>query len=103
MIELLEKLKKLFRTNKSGDTYCFSLVCWTDGYWSIEVTDDWHKWSEKGINEMRSKYSTPENAIKSFMDYVKENNINIKNLQSRKTKYDKVLIKRKGLGSEGSD
>lgn len=41
MDDKLAKLRDLFNTNKSGDTHCFSLVCWTDGFWSVEVTDDW--------------------------------------------------------------
>ncbi len=81
-MEELKKLKKLFDTNKTGDTNCFSLVCWTDGLWSIEVVDDWHKWIEKEIPTLKYKYTTPEIAIEQFFEHIKKNNINIKELQT---------------------
>ena len=80
-MEELKKLKKLFNTNKKGDTHCFSLVCWTDGMWSINVTDDWHKWSDKNIPSLDYKYATPEQAVEQFFQYIKKHKIKIKELQ----------------------
>ena len=77
----LEEIKKLFNTNKNGDTICFSLVCWTDGFWSVNVTDSWHKWSDKKIPQYNYRHSSPEIAIKEFLKYVKDNNIDCKELQ----------------------
>ena len=82
--ELMEEIKSKFKVKKKRrmDVIAFSLRYWQRGYWSIEVVDDWHKWSEKGIEMPRLMYATPEIACKEFLKFIKENKINIKKLQS---------------------
>lgn len=77
----LEKLKNLFNTEKSGHTHCFSLVCWTDGMWGINVTDSWQMWSDKEIPKLDYKYPTPNEAIDAFFLHIKKHNIDVKKLQ----------------------
>ncbi len=84
MKEKLKKLKKLFNTNKSGHTFCFSLVCWTDGLWSVKVTDDWHKWIDKNKPMLDYKYQSPELAIDEFFKHIKKYSIIPKRLQEKK-------------------
>jgi len=81
-MDKLKKIKKLFNTNKDGTTHCFSLVCWTDGMWSVNVTDDWHKWLGKDVPKLEYKYYTPEEAIRQFFNHIKTHKINLKELQS---------------------
>ena len=77
----LEKIKDMFNTTGSGMTHCFSLVCWTDGFWSVNVTDDWHKWSENNIPNLEFRFPTPQMAVTAFLKHIKKNNINLKELQ----------------------
>ncbi len=79
----LEKIKKMFNTDKKGDTHCFSLVCWTDGLWSVDVTDDWHKWLYNDIPKLDWKFKTPQIAVEEFLKHLKKHKIDSKKLQSK--------------------
>ena len=79
----LETLKKLFNTDKTGNTYCFSLICWTNGRWSIVVTDDWYKWTDNATPRLDYTYSTPSKAVNAFLAHIKKHNINLKSLQEK--------------------
>ena len=87
--KLLEEIDLLFVKKKNifGPTcVAFSLARDEKGYWSIEVTDDWHKWSEKGLlhkDEMNSRYITAEAACEAFLKFVKDNKIKVSKLQSK--------------------
>jgi len=83
--ELLEEIKSKFNIKKKQrmDVVAFSLRYWQRGYWSIEVIDDWHKWSDKGIELPRKMYGTPEIACEEFLSFIKKNKISIKKLQSK--------------------
>ena len=83
--KLMEQIRKKFRTKQNPiDQYCFSLVYWQRGMWSIKVTDDWHKWMDAGIEMPNNLYETPEDACIGFLRFIEENKINVKSLQSRK-------------------
>ncbi len=83
--ELMEEIRKRFRIklNQKYDIHCFYLVYWQRGMWNINVIDDWHKWSDAGIEKPRDLYYTPEAACKGFLNYVEKNKINLRKLQSR--------------------
>lgn len=71
----LEIISSLFEYKGSGMTICWSLHQWTDGYWSIRVVDNWHKWLDNDIPELHYKYSTPLAACQEWLKYVSENDI----------------------------
>ena len=84
--ELLELLESKFKVKKLKpkelQTYMFSLVCWENGYWNIEITDDWHKWIDKSLSLPPYLYVTPRYAVIKALEYIKKHRINIKKLQS---------------------
>ena len=80
-MEKLNKIKELFNTKKKGDIFCFSLVCWTDGMWSVRVTDSWSNWSDKNIPKLGYKYATPNQACDAFLEHIKKYEIDVKKLQ----------------------
>ena len=83
--ELLENIRKKFRIKENPlDQICFSLIYWQRGLWSIKVTDDWHKWMDKGIEFPSYLYETPEEACISFLKFLEQNKIDVRKLQSRK-------------------
>jgi len=79
---LIYEIRSLFKAkpNEKMPTNMFSLVCDKNGYWKINVTDDWHKWLKKGY-EIRYRHSTPELACEYFLEYLKKHKIIIKKLQ----------------------
>lgn len=81
MEDAMIKLSSLFSLHGKGDTYAFSLNCWTDGMWSVKVTDNWHKWLDEKIPELNYKYATPLQAVKAFLEHVEKNKIDVKSLQ----------------------
>lgn len=83
MMKELMELKELFDTNKSGDTHCFSLVCWTDGLWSVNVTDSWRNWLDYDVPALDYKYDTPNVAIREFLRHLKEHSIVPSELQEK--------------------
>ena len=90
LAKLLNQIKKKFRTKKNPmDQICFSLIYWQRGMWSIKVTDDWHKWSDAGIEEPRYLYETPEEACIGFLRFLEVNKVDVKKLQSRQWKRSK--------------
>ena len=86
--ELLKEIDKLFPTKKIenvADSYSFSLSRFQRGFWCFNVVDDWHKWLDK---KLQSEFygSTPQEAIRNFLEYVKENKIKVKQLSHIKSK-----------------
>lgn len=81
--ELLEEASRKFRSKdwkKSKlSIYDFILAKFPYGY-VFKVINDWHKWSDKGLETEFGAYQKPEHAIQAFLDYVKENKINVKKL-----------------------
>ena len=82
--ELIWEIYLCFKTKPDVKTpiNMFSLTCDEQGYWKIEVTDDWHKWLENGI-EMKYRYPTPETACREFLKFLIKNKIDVKELQSK--------------------
>ena len=64
--------------------HMWSLVCWNNGYYSIEITDNWHNWLSKNIELPRLLYPTPEKACMAFLKFIKKNKIDCKSLQEVK-------------------
>lgn len=79
--ELFDEVSSKFKYLGPGDTYCWSLSSWTDGYWSIHVVDNWHKWLDKKIPKLDLKYYTPQLALRAFLKHVDINKIKIDELQ----------------------
>lgn len=81
---LMEQIRKKFNTkDQKYDQHMFSLVYWTNGYWSINIVDSWNNWFDKGIERPNLVYSTTEDACIGFLKFIEENKINIKELQER--------------------
>ncbi|MEK6880079.1 MAG: hypothetical protein AABY22_10745 [Nanoarchaeota archaeon] len=83
--QLISEINSLFKVHKKQDysIIMWSLVCWQNGYWSIQVTDDWHKWLDCKIEQPNLQYVTPELACNQFLSFIKNKKINIKKLQSK--------------------
>ena len=80
---LIREIDSKFRKKKQRihqHTWC--LVRLNDGMWQIKVYDDWHKWMDEDIEELRSIFSTPEEACIQFLNYIESKKINLKRLQS---------------------
>jgi hypothetical protein len=83
--KLIREINSHFKVHKKT---CFSIVmwelrCWQNGYWSVEVIDDWHKWMKKRISLPSLQYLTPEMACIEFLKFIKRNKINIRSLQGK--------------------
>ena len=80
---LMEELTEQFKfKNPKHSIHCFSLVCWQNGYWSISITDDWHKWIDAKIDMPNDLWETPEAAVEGFLEFVRVNKIKLSELQS---------------------
>jgi hypothetical protein len=83
--ELLTRVDALFphkKIRKGPDSYDYTLGKFPRG-WSFDVVNSWHKWSDKRLQHQFGIWNTPEGAILEFLDYVKENNINVKSLMEK--------------------
>lgn len=79
----IEYIKELFNTDKKKSIPCFSLVCLTDGMWTIKVHDGVKTWINKNIPEFCYKYSSSEEAVEKFLRHVFKYNINVRKLQEK--------------------
>ena len=81
--ELLDKASKLFRNQdlKKAKLSCYDFELAKFPYgWVFNVINSWHNWMEKGYKTKFGAYKDPKYAVKAFLDYVEENNINVKKL-----------------------
>ena len=82
--ELIKEIDKQFKTRNQEFSQCtWSLIRWNNGYFSIKVYDDWHKWVDKGIDKQGTQYNSPKLACIEFLKWIEENNINLMELQSK--------------------
>lgn len=86
--QLLNQADKLFRNpNKENDenacTINFSLERFARG-WSFHVVGAWAKWLNVGFKYDFGLYKYPEGAVKAFLDYVKENGIDVRALMEKR-------------------
>ena len=63
--------------------------------WQFNVTNGWQNWTKAGFKDSFGMYSEPEYAVIAFLEYVKENNIDVKSFAERTTleEFDKILKK----------
>lgn len=79
---LIDEVDKLFKhkNNPSGPwTFDYSLGKFPQG-WQFSVVNSWHKWSAKKLKHVFGVWTTPEAAIAEFLDYVRDNKINVAKL-----------------------
>lgn len=84
LAQLIAEIDNRFKTKKQKySQITWSLIRWNNGYWSVKVYDDWHKWMDKNIKEQTNQYYFPEFACREFLKWVIKNKINLKELQSK--------------------
>jgi hypothetical protein len=78
---LLREVDSLFSKPQTGVnfTYNYSLGRFPIG-WQFTVTNNWYRWSDKGLEHQFGVHTTPEGAVQAFLDYVKTNNIDVAEL-----------------------
>jgi hypothetical protein len=83
--ELLKEVDALF-VHKSREvrlsSYDYVLARFPYG-WSFSVTNSWYKWSDARLKHEFGAWSTPEAAVNEFLQYVKDNHINVKSLMDK--------------------
>lgn len=81
--ELLKEVSELFCQKQSGTcyTYDFHLGRFPDG-WTFQVVNDWHRWIAAGRKTEFGRYETPEAALIAFLEYRRENQINVAGLMA---------------------
>ena len=48
--------------------------------WEFTVENDWAMWEDLGLRYEFGVFDTPESAVKAFLDYVKENKVDVRGL-----------------------
>jgi hypothetical protein len=85
LTQLLQEASKLFRANdwKKSKLTCYDFTLNKMPYgWIFSVTNSWYKWLDKELEYSFGAYNKPEYAIQAFLNYVKDNKINVKKLMS---------------------
>jgi hypothetical protein len=60
-------------------TYNYSLGRFPKG-WCFTVTNNWYRWSDRGLEHQFRVLATPQAAVQAFLDYVKAHNIDVADL-----------------------
>jgi len=78
---LLEKADALFPTTDKPKlcTYNYTLGRFPYG-WVFEVTNNWSAWLDAGLENRFGAYKKPEHAVMAFLNYVRENKIDVMSL-----------------------
>lgn len=76
--ELLNKADRLFPSTEKPELspYNYTLGRFPYG-WKFTVTNNWYAWSDAGLKHDFGTYKEPEYAVRAFLDYVAENNIDV--------------------------
>lgn len=93
--ELLKKCDELWNYNEEiAFTYNYTLGKFPGG-WKFTVSNNWYNWSEKGLKHSFGVYTEPEYAIQAFLNYVRDNGIDVNKLADTTTKeeFDKIIHK----------
>ena len=79
---LMEEIDALFEKKELPiGQHTFTLVRWNNGYWSVDVTNDWAKWNKKGFELPNEAYKTPEIACSRFLRFVKEHDVDVRSIR----------------------
>lgn len=71
------------------------------GGWQFSVTNDWYKWNDAGLKHTFGVYTTASGAIRAFLNYVRENKIDVRALAHTTTaKEYEEITKRHWTGEE---
>ena len=84
--ELLQIVDHLFPTYKKrrAYTYNYELAKFpVERGWYFNVINSWHKWQRKKLETQFGGYLKPEYAVAAFLDYVRDNKINVRRLTNR--------------------
>lgn len=83
--DLLRIADRLFTTKRNrkrpNEIIDYSLNRFPSG-WRFSVTNDWHKWHDKGLRFDTDIYATPESAVQAFLVYVQSGGISVRRLMS---------------------
>jgi len=86
--KLLEEADALF-VHKSREvrlsSYDYTLGRFPYG-WSFSVINSWNKWSDANLKHEFGVWSTPEDAVYDFLQYVKDNHVNVELLMNEEEK-----------------
>ena len=88
--ELLKECSNLWEYNPE---YCtctnYALECNSSGF-ELCIVNDRDLWYYSSFKNRFGEFSEPENAVLSFLNYVKDNNINVNNLVSKGVRVSKM-------------
>ena len=76
---LIKEVDALFPTSPDCEgilSYNYTLGRFPCG-WKFSVTNNWYNWSDKRLEHQFGVYKKPEYALQAFLNYVKENNIDV--------------------------
>lgn len=78
---LLSDVEALFKetTQHKTSVISFSLCKFPEG-WRFDVVNYWGNWVEKGYETHFGFYNDPKQAVQTFLNYVKDNDINVSKL-----------------------
>src|SRR5574340_210739 len=84
LAQLLEQVALLFVHKPEArkphlTSFDFQLCKFPYG-WVFKVVNDWNKWSRLSLVSQFGAYERPESAVKAFLAYVEENNLDVKSL-----------------------
>jgi hypothetical protein len=74
--ELLKQADALWPDPTPTGSYNYGLGRFPQG-WGLYVCNSWEKWMRAGLRHDFRIYSTPEAAVQAFLDYVKENKVDV--------------------------
>lgn len=79
--QLLIEVDKLFPKRKKPYLTCYNYTLGKFPYgWVFSVVNSWQNWSNNNLQHKFGAYEQPEYAVHAFLNYVKENKINVKKL-----------------------
>lgn len=79
--DLLDIANKLFPKKKKTYPYSFELAKFPVEYgWYFNVISSWHNWTRIGLLDRFGGYVQPEFAVRAFIDYVRDHNVDVKGL-----------------------
>jgi hypothetical protein len=76
---LLNEVDQLF-THRPSQVYEYTLGRFAHG-WCFKVVNNWNAWSAANRQHEFGPHATPQEALRDFLDYVKENRIHVAGLQ----------------------
>jgi len=85
--DLLQEVDALFgHTSREPklSPYDYTLGRYPYG-WNFSIRNSRYKWNDANLKHDFGVWQIPENAVREFLDYVKENNIDVESLMDKST------------------